>query len=167
MSSAVAGYKATLGADAPPCCYDDLAHASTLFIAGSNTAFAHPILFRRIEDARRANPAMKIVVVDPRKTETAEAADLHLQILPGTDVALSHGLLHVMLWEGWLDQRYIASAHHRLRGAQDPRARLRAEGRGQACAASPRPISCRPRAGSPTCSTTAPACRRSRCIARA
>ena len=109
MSSAVAGYKATLGADAPPCCYDDLAHASTLFIAGSNTAFAHPILFRRIEDARRANPAMKIVVVDPRKTETAEAADLHLQILPGTDVALSHGLLHVMLWEGWLDQAYVAA----------------------------------------------------------
>jgi assimilatory nitrate reductase catalytic subunit len=109
MSSAVAGYKATLGADAPPCCYDDLAHASTLFIAGSNTAFAHPILFRRIEDARRANPALKIVVVDPRKTETAEAADLHLPIQPGTDVALYHGLLHVMLWEGWLDPGYIAA----------------------------------------------------------
>ena len=109
MSSAVAGYKATLGADAPPCCYEDLAHASTLFIAGSNTAFAHPILFRRIEDARKANPAMKIVVVDPRRTETAEAADLHLAILPGTDVALFHGLLHVMLWEGWLDQTYIVA----------------------------------------------------------
>ena len=54
MSSAVAGYKATLGADAPPCCYEDLAQASTLFIAGSNTAFAHPVLFRRIEDARAA-----------------------------------------------------------------------------------------------------------------
>ena len=109
MSSAVAGYKATLGADAPPCCYDDLAHASTLFIAGSNTAFAHPILFRRIEDAKRANPAMKIVVADPRRTATAEAADLHLPILPGTDVALFHGLLHVMLWEGWLDNAYIAA----------------------------------------------------------
>jgi len=109
MSSAVAGYKATLGADAPPCCYDDLAHAATLFIAGSNTAFAHPILFRRIEDARRARPEMKIVVVDPRRTETAQAADLHLAILPGTDVALHHGLLHVMLWEGWLDAAYIAA----------------------------------------------------------
>jgi len=107
MSSAVAGYKATLGADAPPCCYDDIAAAATLFIAGSNTAFAHPILFRRIEDARRANPALKIVVVDPRRTETASAADLHLQLLPGTDVALLHGMLHVMLWEGWLDGAYI------------------------------------------------------------
>ena len=109
MSSAVAGYKATLGADAPPCCYEDLAHVATLFIAGSNTAFAHPILFRRIEDARRANPALKIVVVDPRRTATAEAADLHLAILPGTDVALFHGMLHVMLWEGWLDAGYIAA----------------------------------------------------------
>jgi assimilatory nitrate reductase catalytic subunit len=109
MSSAVAGYKATLGADAPPCCYDDLAHAATLFIAGSNTAFAHPILFRRIEDAKRANPELRIVVADPRRTATAEAADLHLPILPGTDVALFHGLLHVMLWEGWIDTAYIAA----------------------------------------------------------
>ena len=112
MSSAVAGYKATLGADAPPTCYDDLAHAATLFIAGSNTAFAHPIVFRRIEDARRANPQLKIVVVDPRATETALAADLHLAILPGTDVALFHGMLHVMLWEGWIDPAYIAAHTH-------------------------------------------------------
>ena len=109
MSSAVAGYKATLGADAPPACYDDLAHAGTLFIAGSNAAFAHPILFRRIEDAKRANPALRIVVVDPRRTETADAADLFLQILPGTDVALFNGMLHLMLWEGLTDAAYIAA----------------------------------------------------------
>jgi assimilatory nitrate reductase catalytic subunit len=109
MSSAVAGYKATLGADAPPACYDDLNHAQTVFIAGSNTAYAHPILFRRLEDARRANPAMKLIVVDPRRTETAEMADLHLQLLPGTDVALFNGLLHIMLWEGWIDPAYIAA----------------------------------------------------------
>ncbi len=109
MSSAVAGYKATLGADAPPACYDDLKHASTLFITGSNTAYAHPILYRRIEDAKRANPALKMIVADPRRTETAEAADLHLPILPGTDVALYHGMLHVMLWEGLTDSAYIAA----------------------------------------------------------
>ncbi|HUG24340.1 molybdopterin-dependent oxidoreductase [Piscinibacter sp.] len=109
MSSAVAGYKLTLGADAPPACYDDLQHANTLFIAGSNTAFAHPILFRRIEDAKRANPSLKIIVADPRRTETAEAADLHLQILPGTDVALFNGMLHLMLWEGLVDHAYIAA----------------------------------------------------------
>ena len=109
MSSAVAGYKLTLGADAPPSCYDDIAQAELLFIVGSNTAFAHPILFRRIEDAKRANPSLKIIVADPRRTETAELADLYLPILPGSDVALFNGMLHVMMWEGLTDRAYIAA----------------------------------------------------------
>jgi assimilatory nitrate reductase catalytic subunit len=109
MSSAVAGYKATLGADAPPCSYDDLAHAHTVFITGSNMAWAHPVLFRRLEDAKRANPAQKWIVADPRRTETAEQADLHLQLLPGSDVTLCHGLLHLMLWEGLTKPEYIAA----------------------------------------------------------
>jgi assimilatory nitrate reductase catalytic subunit len=107
MSSAVAGYKLTLGADAPPACYDDLHHAGCVFIAGSNMAWAHPVLYRRLEDAKQANPALKVIVADPRRTETAEQADLHLPLLPGTDVALFHGMLHVLLWEGLLDQHHI------------------------------------------------------------
>ena len=109
MSSAVSGYKATLGADAPPACYEDIAAADCLFIAGSNTAYAHPIVYRRIEDARRANPNLKVIVVDPRRTDTAREADLHLPILPGTDVALFNAMLHVMLWEGMADDAYIAA----------------------------------------------------------
>lgn len=109
MSSAVAGYKATLGADAPPACYDDFKHANTLFIVGANTAYAHPILFRRIEDAKQANPDLKLIVADPRRTETAEMADLFLPIQPGTDVALFHGLLHVMLAEQTVDHDFIAA----------------------------------------------------------
>ena len=109
MSSAVAGYKATLGADAPPACYDDLNHAHTVFITGANPAWAHPVLFRRLEDARRANPAQKLIVVDPRRTDTAAMADLHLMLLPGSDIALCHGLLHLMLWEGWTDAAYMAA----------------------------------------------------------
>ncbi|MGM9425133.1 nitrate reductase [Hydrogenophaga sp. MI9] len=109
MSSAVAGYKATLGADAPPACYDDVNHAQCLFIVGSNAAYAHPILFRRIEEARRQNPAMKVIVADPLRTDTAELADLYLPLQPGTDVMLFHGLLHVMLWEGWIHNAYIAA----------------------------------------------------------
>jgi assimilatory nitrate reductase catalytic subunit len=108
MSSAVAGYKQTLGADAPPNCYDDVNHATCIFIVGSNTAYAHPILFRRIEDAKAANPALKIIFCDPRRTDTAEIADLYLPIQPGTDVMLFNGLLHIMLWEGWVDTAYIA-----------------------------------------------------------
>ncbi len=109
MSSAVAGYKATLGADSPPGCYDDIEAAGTIFIAGSNTAYAHPILFRRIEAARKANPGLKLVVVDPRRTDTAAEADLHLAILPGTDVALFHAMLNVMLWEELIDRATIAA----------------------------------------------------------
>ena len=109
MSSAVAGYKQTLGADAPPNCYDDVNHAQCLFIVGSNTAYAHPILFRRIEDAKAANPALKIIFCDPRRTDTAEIADLYLPIQPGTDVSLFNGMLHIMLWEGWVDTAYIAA----------------------------------------------------------
>ncbi len=109
MSSAVAGYKLTLGADAPPACYDDVDHAQCLFIVGSNAAFAHPVLFRRIEVAKQKNPGMKVIVADPRRTDTAELADLYLPLQPGTDVMLFHGLLHTMLWEGWVDQGYIAA----------------------------------------------------------
>jgi assimilatory nitrate reductase catalytic subunit len=107
MSSAVAGYKQTLGADAPPSCYEDLDHAETIFIVGSNTAYAHPVLYRRIEDARRRNRALKMIVVDPRRTDTARDADLFLPILPGTDVALFNGMLHICLWEELIDHAYI------------------------------------------------------------
>jgi len=107
MSSAVAGYKQTLGADAPPSCYEDIDFAEVIFIVGSNTAYAHPILYRRIEDARKKNPQLKIIVADPRRTDTAREADLFLPILPGTDVALFNGMLHICLWEDLIDAAYI------------------------------------------------------------
>jgi assimilatory nitrate reductase catalytic subunit len=122
MSSAVAGYKASLGADAPPACYEDIAHAQTVFIAGSNMAWAHPVLMRRLEDAKRANPAQRWIVADPRRTETAAAADLHLPLLPGTDVMLFHAMLHVMLWEGLVDHAFI-EAH--TKGFAELRDRVR------------------------------------------
>ncbi|MBL0419846.1 molybdopterin-dependent oxidoreductase [Ramlibacter sp. AW1] len=108
MSSAVAGYKLTLGADAPPCSYEDVEQADCLFIVGSNAAWAHPVLFRRIEQAKAMRPDMKIIVCDPRRTDTAGLADLFLPIQPGTDVMLFHGLLHIMLWEGWTQPDWIA-----------------------------------------------------------
>ncbi len=122
MSSAVAGYKQSLGADAPPACYDDVNHADCIFIVGSNTAFAHPVLFRRIEDAKALNPNLKIIFCDPRRTDTAELADLYLPIQPGTDVMLFNGMLHIMLWEGWLDKAFI-DAH--TNGFDDVKALVR------------------------------------------
>ena len=107
MSSAVAAYKQTLGADAPPCNYTDFDHADCLLITGSNMAFAHPVAFRRIEAAKAARPSMRIIVVDPRRTDTAAMADLHLAILPGTDIWLYNAMLHVLLWDGYIDHTFI------------------------------------------------------------
>ncbi|TNY02986.1 molybdopterin-dependent oxidoreductase, partial [Escherichia coli] len=87
-------------ADAPPCSYEDIELADCVLISGANPAWAHPILFRRLEAARAAKPGHKLIVIDPRRTETAELADLHLQLRPGTDVALCHGLLHALIWQG-------------------------------------------------------------------
>src|SRR5574343_1977813 len=107
MSSAVADYKQTLGVDAPPCAYEDIDHADCLLIAGANPAVAHPIVFRRIEDAKAANPNLRIIVVDPRRSETAEIADLHLAIRPGTDIALFNGMLNILIQENLIDPAYI------------------------------------------------------------
>lgn len=108
MSSAVTAYNKTLGADAPPACYEDLDHADIVLIAGSNTAYAHPVLFQRLTAAKARRPRMKIVVVDPRRTDTCAIADLHLAIVPGSDVALFHAMLNVLIWEELIDAAYIA-----------------------------------------------------------
>jgi assimilatory nitrate reductase catalytic subunit len=114
MASAVAGYKQTLGADAPPACYDDIEQAECVFIAGSNTAWAHPVLYRRLEAARPRH----VIVVDPRRTETARAATLHLQIVPGTDVALFNGMLQVIRAEGWVDEDFVRRHTEGFEGLQ-------------------------------------------------
>lgn len=110
MSSAVVGYKRSLGADAPPCSYEDLESSDCVMIVGSNMAYAHPVLFRRLEEAKSRRPQMKVIVIDPRRTDTCDLADLHLAILPGTDVALFHGILYLLLWEDWIDRDFI-NAH--------------------------------------------------------
>ncbi|WP_432720702.1 molybdopterin-dependent oxidoreductase [Jeongeupia wiesaeckerbachi] len=109
MSSAVTAYKMALGADGPPTCYEDLELADCVLFAGSNMAYAHPVLFRRLEAAKATRPATKWVVIDPRRTDTAAMADLHLQIQPGTDVALFNGMLHHLIWEGLIAPAYIAA----------------------------------------------------------
>ena len=107
MASAVAGYKSSLGMDSVPCAYEDIDLADCIFLIGSNTAYAHPIVFRRIEDAKAGNPNLRIIVADPRRTPTASIADLYLPLKPGTDVALLHGILHILIWEGWIDRAFI------------------------------------------------------------
>lgn len=107
MASAVAAYKRAFGSDTVPGCYEDLETTDLLLLVGSNTAWAHPIVYQRIVAAKKANPALKIVVIDPRKTATCDIADLHLAIKPGADGYLFNGLLCYLADNNLLDQRFI------------------------------------------------------------
>ncbi|WP_435824805.1 molybdopterin-dependent oxidoreductase [Nocardia beijingensis] len=106
MAGAGTGYKQSLGADGPPGSYDDFEHADLFFVIGANMADCHPILFLRMADRLKAGA--KLIVVDPRRTETAARADLFLQIAPGTDLALLNGLLHLLVAGGHIDAEFIA-----------------------------------------------------------
>src|SRR5262245_22923391 len=93
MASSVAGHKRAFGSDTVPGLYEDFELADLVVLVGSNLAWCHPVLFQRLEAARHARPQMKIVVIDPRRTETCDIADLHLALKPGSDVALFNALL--------------------------------------------------------------------------
>ncbi|MCW8945165.1 MAG: molybdopterin-dependent oxidoreductase [Sedimenticola sp.] len=93
MSSAVVAHKRAFGADVMPGCYEDLERAKLIVLTGSNAAWCHPVLYQRIIESRRQNPDLQMVVIDPRATPTAETADLHLAIKPGSDALLFNGLL--------------------------------------------------------------------------
>ncbi|WP_405895538.1 molybdopterin-dependent oxidoreductase [Streptomyces sp. NBC_00104] len=107
MASAGTGYKLSLGADGPPGSYEDLDKADVFLVIGSNMADCHPILFLRMMD--RVKAGAKLIVVDPRRTATAEKADLFLQIRPGTDLALLNGLLQQLHANGHTDPDFIAA----------------------------------------------------------
>lgn len=106
MASAGTGFKQSLGADGPPGSYTDFDRADLFFVTGANMADCHPILFLRMADRLKAGA--KLIVVDPRRTATAERADLFLQIKPGTDLALLNGLLYLLVVNGDIDHEFIA-----------------------------------------------------------
>jgi ferredoxin-nitrate reductase len=108
MAAAVAGYQTSLGADGPPCCYDDLDHADLVLIIGSNMAEAHPVTFDRLRDAKRARPGLMLIVVDPRRTATADLADLHVPVAPGGDVALLNLVGRLLIDRGLADEAFIS-----------------------------------------------------------
>src|SRR6476469_7358230 len=107
MSSAVAGYTQSFGSDGPPCCYEDLELTDCAFLIGTNTAECHPIIFNRLRKYHKKNRKVKMIVVDPRETTTAEAADLHLAIKPGTDIDLLNGIAHLLHRWGKIDTAFI------------------------------------------------------------
>ncbi|MGJ8736074.1 molybdopterin-dependent oxidoreductase [Zobellia laminariae] len=107
MSSAVVGYKKALGEDSVPISYEDIELADCFLIAGANPAWCHPILYRRLEQHKEDNPNVKIIVVDPRVTQTCASADLHLQILPGTDVILFNAIARWLIEKKKIDKSFI------------------------------------------------------------
>jgi ferredoxin-nitrate reductase len=107
MSSAVSGYIRSFGSDGPPCCYDDLDLTDCAFIIGNNTAECHPIVFNRFRKHHKRDAGTKLIVVDPRCTETAAVADLHLAIRPGTDIDLLNGMAYLLQQWECLDQAFI------------------------------------------------------------
>ena len=115
MASSVAGHKRAFGSDTVPGLYEDFELADLVVLVGSNLAWCHPVLFQRLEAAKRARPAMKIVVIDPRRTETCDIADLHLALRPGSDVALFNGLLVELQRRGAGATRLRRAAHDRPR----------------------------------------------------
>jgi len=110
MSSAVAAHKRAFGADLVPGCYEDLELTDLLILVGSNTAWAHPVVYQRIVAAKKARPQMKIVVIDPRQTATCDIADLHLPLKHGSDGYLFTGLLSYLAVNEALDSSFIN--HH-------------------------------------------------------
>ncbi|WP_182035684.1 nitrate reductase [Vibrio diabolicus] len=109
MSSAVAAHVRAFGEDVVPVNYDDIDNTELLIICGANTAWTHPVLFRRIQQARESNPNLKLVVIDPRETVTAQQADLHLPIKNDGDVSLFNGLLKFLIEQQCIDSKYINS----------------------------------------------------------
>ncbi len=109
MASSVAGHKRAFGADTVPGTYTDLDQAELIVLTGSNLAWCHPVLFQRILAARAARPALKIITIDPRRTATSAASDLHLAIRPNGDTTLFGSLLSEIVRRGAVDRDYVAA----------------------------------------------------------
>ena len=107
MASSVAGHKRAFGSDTVPGLYEDFELADLVVLVGSNLAWCHPVLFQRLEAAKRERPQMRIVVIDPRLTETCDVADLHLALKLGSDVALFNGLLSDLERRGARATRFV------------------------------------------------------------
>lgn len=110
MASSVVGHKRAFGMDTVPVCYEDLEKTDLVILVGSNLAWCHPVLFQRLRAAKQTNANLKVIVIDPRRNESCEIADLHLAINPGSDVALFNGLLVYLGEHNIVDHSFIGSS---------------------------------------------------------
>ena len=107
MAAAVAGYRTSLGADGPPTCYADIDQSDCMVVWGSNMAEAFPVTFDRVRARLKANPDVDLIVVDPRRTGTADAAKLHVPVAPGGDIPLMNAVGRLLLEGGSVDRAFI------------------------------------------------------------
>lgn len=107
MASSVAGHKKAFGSDTVPVRYEDLDNADLVVLVGSNLAWCHPVLYQRLREAKALRPDMRIVVIDPRATDTVDIADLHLAIAPGSDTMLFNGALHQLRLHAQADYVFL------------------------------------------------------------
>jgi len=107
MASAVGGYVTTFGKDEPMGCYDDIDHARVFFLVGSNTAECHPVIFDRILQNRQERRNVLVIVLDPRESPVANNADVHLNPIPGYDLAVLHSIAHCLIRDNKIDRDFI------------------------------------------------------------
>ncbi|WP_303902184.1 nitrate reductase [Thiohalomonas denitrificans] len=122
MSSAVSAYKRAFGADVVPCSYEDIERTKLAVLAGSNAAWTHPVIYQRLARAKRDNPDLFIVVIDPRRTATCDLADLHLPLAPDSDAILFNGLLTWLADSGECNELFLS---HHTEGADEALATAR------------------------------------------
>jgi nitrate reductase NapA len=108
MASAATGYTQTFGKDEPPGSYEDIDHADCIFMIGANPFHCHPPLHERVMRRKRLYPDTTIICVDPRRTDTADHADIHLAPVPGTDLLLLNSMAQVICADGLVDRDFIA-----------------------------------------------------------
>src|SRR4051794_36243050 len=109
MASAVAGYRSSLGSDGPPPCYADIDLSDCIVVWGSNMAEAHPVTFDRVKAHLKANPGVELIVVDPRRTNTAHDATLHVPVVPGGDIPLMNAVGRTLIERGAVDHDFVAA----------------------------------------------------------
>ncbi len=105
MATSHVAYKQSFGFDAPPFTYADFELSDTLIFIGANPCIAHPIMWQRV--LRNKNHP-QIIVIDPRRTETAMNATQHLPLAPKSDLTLLYGLANLLVQNGWVDRDFIA-----------------------------------------------------------
>ena len=119
MASAVTGFMTQFQSDEPMGCYEDFEAGDDFILWGNNMAEMHPVLFSRILETKRQRPGVRIVDIATRRTPTSDYADMYVEFIPGSDLALANGILHLLVKNGRVDRRFIAENVIFKRGIED------------------------------------------------